>query len=185
MKLTEVQEEEHRAIEEALDILEKIGNKFEKDEEVDPEDIGDILDFLRTFADECHHGKEQDLLYTALEMKGISRKNSPIGLLTREHEICRNFIWNMERALEDYRGGDRTAKKDILQNAEAYIELLSQHIDKEDQLLYPMAEERIPEEDKEELRDAFDRFEKEVIGEGVHEEYHEKIKGLKEKFNEA
>ena len=127
--------------------------------------------------------KEQDLLFTALEMKGMSRRNSPIGLLIREHEIARNYIKNMERALEDYKRGDDTAGKDIAQNASVYIELLHQHINKEDDLLYPMAEKELSDSEKREIADAYERFESEIVGEGVHERYHHMIEDLKARID--
>ncbi|KXA94690.1 hypothetical protein AKJ65_03715 [candidate division MSBL1 archaeon SCGC-AAA259E19] len=179
VELTEEQKQEHRVIEEALNILDRISGRLENDRNVDPEIIRKTLDFLRTFADKCHHGKEQDLLFAALEIKGMSRKESPIGLLVREHEIARNYIQNMERALKDYKMGDETADKDIVQNACMYIELLRQHIDKEDDLLYPMAEKNLSNTEKKEILDAYDRFESEIIGEGVHERYHQMIEDLK------
>ncbi len=179
MEFTEDQKKEHRVIEEALDILEEINKKFENDEEVKSDILGDLIDFFRIFADKCHHGKEQDLLFPALEMTGMSRVNSPIGILLREHEISRSYIQNIDRALQDYEIGDITAKKDILQNSRVYIELLNQHIEKEDSLLYPMAEEKISDDRKIDLLNAYENFEKEVIREGVHEKYHDMIERLK------
>ncbi|MFB6214882.1 MAG: hypothetical protein ABEI54_03340, partial [Candidatus Bipolaricaulia bacterium] len=67
------------------------------------------------------------------------------------------------------------------QNVNAYIELLEQHIQKEDELLYPMAEDKLPDEQKNELLDAYGRVEREIIGEGVHEKYHQMIEDLKER----
>ncbi|MFB6290941.1 MAG: hemerythrin domain-containing protein [Candidatus Bipolaricaulia bacterium] len=179
--LTTEQEEEHRVVEEALTILKGVGRKFDRDEDVNPEIIEKVLDFLRTFADKCHHGKEEDLLFAALEMKGVSRTASPLSTLIREHEIARRYIQNIDRSLQDYKNGDGTARKDILQNINAYIELLEQHIQKEDELLYPMAEEKLGDEQKNELLDAYDRVEREIVGEGVHEKYHHMIEDLKEK----
>jgi len=185
VNLTEEQKQEHRVVEEALDILYRIGTRLERDEGVDPEAIEKVLDFLKTFADKCHHGKEEDLLFAALEMKGVSRTTSPLSTLIREHEIARRFILNMDRALQDYKAGDETAGKDILQNSRAYIELLEQHIEKEDELLYPMAEEKLSDERKKELQKAYDRVESDIIGEGVHERYHHMIEDLKEKFSQG
>lgn len=182
VKLTEEQKKEHRVIEHALDILERVCERFENDEDVDPKIIEKTIDFLRTFADKCHHGKEQDLLFIALEMEGMSRVNSPIGILRREHDIARRFIWNMDRALGDYKKGDETAKKDILQSAQAYNKLLNQHIDKEDDLLYPIAEKKLSDERKRELLKAYERFEKEVTGKGLHEKYHTMIENLTEQM---
>jgi hemerythrin-like domain-containing protein len=181
VELTAEQEEEHRVVEEALSILKGVGRKFERDEDVDPEVIEKVLDFLRTFADRCHHGKEEDLLFAALEMKGVSRTVSPLSTLIREHEIARRYIQNIDRSLRDYKKGDGTARKDILQNLNVYVELLEQHIQKEDELLYPMAEEKLSDERKTELLEAYERVEKEIIGEGVHEKYHHMIEDLKEK----
>jgi hemerythrin-like domain-containing protein len=64
-------------------------------------------------------------------------------------------------------------------NAKGYVNLLRDHIYKEDNVLYPMADQNLSDNAQEELTKEFDRIEKEIIGEGKHEVYHELLKNLK------
>ena len=91
MTPTEQLKEEHKAIKLALEILEKICQKIEAKDEVKQSDIEAMLEFIRTFADKCHHGKEEDLLFPALEETGLPREGGPTGMMLLEHDQGRNY----------------------------------------------------------------------------------------------
>ena len=71
---------EHMAIQIALNILEKIQERSEKNDETDSGDIVDLIEFLKEFADKCHHGKEEGFLFPALEKAGVKNEGGPIGV---------------------------------------------------------------------------------------------------------
>ena len=71
------------------------------------------------------------------------------------------------------------AAQEIIKNSRNYINLLTQHIQKEDTILYPMADMHIPKEKQEQLLKDFDTIEVERIGAGKHEEFHKLLKQLK------
>ena len=168
VKSTEQLREEHKAIKIALSILSNVSNKLVAGETVNQEDLDSILEFIKTFTDTCHHGKEEDLLFVAMESVGIPRDRGPIGVMLKEYEMGRSYVRNMREA-----------------NAEKYIELLTQHIDKEDNILYPMADMQLPEEKQHELIEEFEKLEQERIGIGRHEELHELLHHLKDKYLES
>jgi hemerythrin-like domain-containing protein len=87
MKPTEQLKEEHEAIKIVLGILSNVSKKLAARETVNQEDLGRILEFIETFADTCHHGKEEDLLFVAMENVGIPRDRGPIAVMLREHEF--------------------------------------------------------------------------------------------------
>ena len=185
MKLTEQLKEEHQAIKVALSILDSMNQKLGSGDKVNPEDLSQILDFIKTFADRCHHGKEEDLLFGAMEKMGISREDSPIGVMLEEHEWGRSFVRGMSEAVEKYRAGDSLSSARFIENSRNYIELLAEHIDKEDNILYPMAETHLPVEKQHELIEEFEKVEREKIGIGRHEELHKILHHLKEIYLEA
>ncbi len=185
MKPTEQLKEEHEAIKLALSILNNVSKKLAGGETVDQEDIDSILDFIKTFADTCHHGKEEGLLFVAMESVGIPRDRGPIGVMLREHEMGRSYVRNMQEAVEKCKAGGPSYSSQFIENAEKYIELLTQHIDKEDNILYPMADMQLPEEKQPELIEDFEKLEEERIGIGRHEELHELLHHLKDKYLES
>jgi hemerythrin-like domain-containing protein len=83
---------------------------------------------------------------------------------------------------EQLKAGDRKASSAIVENARNYIALLTQHIDKEDHILYPMADVHLSEERQKGLVEEFERVEREEIGVGKHEEFHQLLEHLREVY---
>lgn len=179
MKPTVQLKEEHQAIKLMLRITEKVCEKLESGEEVSPEHLEQIVEFIKVFADKCHHGKEEDLLFTAMEEAGIPKEGGPIGVMLTEHDVGRGYVRGMSEAIARYKAGGRRASSAIAQNARKYIALLTQHIDKEDNILYPMADMHLSKEKQKELLEEFELVEREKIGVGKHEEFHELLDHLK------
>lgn len=178
MKATEILKEEHKVIKRMLKILGKLCEIIEKGEKVENEDMRKILEFIKVFADTCHHGKEEGLLFPAMESVGIPREGGPIGVMLYEHNVGRNFVKGMANGIEELEKGNEKAKKEIVENARGYIELLSAHIEKEDNILYPMADMHLSEEEQNELVEKFEKLEEEVIGKGTHEAFHKLVENL-------
>ena len=174
---------EHRAIESALKILGIISNEIASPKEEDAAaDAALLVDFFRTFADTCHHGKEEGFLFPVLEQIGISRQGGPIGVMLSEHDQGRMHIREMLEALAQIRAGDKDAAKTFQKAALAYIELLHHHIYKEDHVLFEIASQRLSKVRIQWLAENFDRLEREKIGPGRHEELHVLLDSLEEKY---
>jgi len=184
MKPTEQLKEEHKAIKLMLRIAEKVNEKLEAGEEVNPEHLEQIVEFIRVFADKCHHGKEEDLLFVAMEEAGIPKEGGPIGVMLAEHDMGRSYVRGLSQAVARYKAGDRGVSPAIIENARNYVALLSQHIDKEDNILYPMADMHLSEAQQEELLEGFEKVEREKIGPGRHEEFHKLLDHLQEVYLE-
>jgi hemerythrin-like domain-containing protein len=176
--------EEHKAIKVALGILGRVSSKLESKEKVDQEDLGRILEFIKIFVDTCHHGKEEDLLFVAMENAGIPRARGPIGVMLKEHEMGRSYVRNMREAVGKYKTGELSYSSRFVDNAKKYAKLLNAHIGKEDNILYPMVDMELPEETHHELIEKFEELERDRIGIGKHEELHELLHRLKDKYLE-
>lgn len=165
---TEALMSDHRTIEKVLTLVEKL---VAGSVEVSLETWGKTVDFIRNFADKCHHLKEEKVLFPFLETKGIPRDGGPIGMMLLEHEEGRAYVRAMAEALS--RGGeDPDATKGVLiENAGAYLRMLKQHIMKEDEVLFPMADEALSDEEQKMLLREFEEHEAREIGAGVHEKY--------------
>jgi hemerythrin-like domain-containing protein len=174
--------EEHQGILLMLRILEKVAARLEAKERVDPAHPERIVEFLRVFADKCHHGKEEDLLFPALEKAGIPKEGGPIGVMLAEHQQGRGYIRGMAEAIDRNRKKDPKALADFAENARNYVALLTQHIKKEDDVLFPMGEKVLSKEIQEGLMEGFEKIEVEKIGEGTHEEFHRLLHRLQEVY---
>jgi hemerythrin-like domain-containing protein len=160
-RATEVLTAEHRVIETVLDALEKLA----QNEGSAPADWAKAFDFIRNFADKCHHLKEEKLLFPALEERGIPREGGPIGMMLAEHEEGRGYVRAMAAALET---GDRQL---LRTHATAYIRLLREHIMKEDDVLFQMADSILSGDEQQKLLRDFEEHELREIGAGFHEKY--------------
>lgn len=184
MKPTEQLKEEHKEIKLMLEILEAVCKEVESGREVKKEDLDRIREFIRVFADKCHHGKEEDLLFPAMEEAGIPREGGPISVMLTEHDEGRDYVKAMSEAISKYEKDNTQTSSAIVENARNYVSLLTQHIDKEDNILYMMADMHLSQEKEEELLREFKKVEQERIGPGKHEEFHELLHRLKEVYLE-
>lgn len=111
--------------------------------EADFDAIEQCTRFIRLFADACHHGKEEDLLFTELEGVGLSRTTGPIAVMLHEHMLGREYATAMADALEGARQGDATSIHRLVNAARGYVELIRNHILKEDHVLFNMADQML------------------------------------------
>ena len=169
---------EHKAIQIALNILERIGERLQKNEIADYNDINALLGFLKEFADKCHHGKEEGFLFPALEKAGIKNEGGPIGVMLSEHTQGRNFIKEMQNSIKD----EKVDKNQFIGASIKYISLLRAHIQKEDSVLFPLIDTRLSASEQQELFENFENHEEKVIGEGRHEELHTLLETFKTKY---
>lgn len=176
MNPTKLLRNEHDIIRKGLRILESICQKIEKNENVPSKDIEGMLEFFRVFADKCHHGKEEDVLFPELEKAGMPRKGGPIGVMLIEHDLGRKYVANMVDSLS------RKDYKSFIMNAREYINLLNLHIDKENNVLFVMADKYLSEAQQKKVLEEFNRIEAEKIGPQKHEEFHQLINALEKVY---
>ena len=167
-RATALLSDEHRVIERVLAALERLTEKPAA-EFLEP--WKKALDFIRHFADHCHHFKEEKVLFPALEAHGIPNEGGPIGMMLLEHEEGRSYVRAMFDALSKIAAGDPSAQAALFENAKLYLRLLREHIQKEDDILFRMADEVIPADEQRQLLENFEAHEAEEMGAGVHEKY--------------
>ncbi len=171
MKATDILMEEHRVIERVITALEAATQILEVGQSIRPEFFLDTTDFIKGFADGCHHKKEEGVLFTAMLENGVPLQGGPIGVMLSEHEQGRIFTRGMRQAAERLANGDQSGRDALIHNARGYAALLRQHISKEDGILFPMADRAIPPSQWEKVAQGFEHVEHEETGAGVHEKY--------------
>ncbi|HET8723905.1 MAG TPA: hemerythrin domain-containing protein [Anaeromyxobacteraceae bacterium] len=136
--------EEHRLILGACDALAAFGRSVAAGGG-DKAELGRFVRFIREFADARHHGKEEDILFTAMVAAGFPRDGGPIAVMLMDHEAGRAHVGVLAARAEQpapWSAQDRAA---IAGAAAGYADLLRGHIRKEDHILYPMARMRLHE----------------------------------------
>lgn len=151
--------DDHVVILRAVTLLEGLGDDLARGAPVDREALGWLVDFFRAFADGCHHRKEEEHLFPALERHGIPRAGGPVGVMLHEHEVGRVLLAAIAQA-------DGAEAADAI---EKYGTLLRLHIDKENGILFRLADVVIPETEQRRLLGAFEAAEQEESDPGRHE----------------
>jgi hemerythrin-like domain-containing protein len=169
MRPTEILAQEHRVIEQVLDCLERLADWCAMSGQLDGDSARQVVEFFRHFADHCHHGKEEEYLFPMLEAVGFVREAGPTGVMLDEHELGRLHLGGMAEAIDAAAAGDPDAVKVFLGRAWAYVDLLRRHIQKEDQVLFPMADHVLSAASQRALLESFDRVE--AGHAGAHEKY--------------
>lgn len=163
---------EHEIIMHMLSGAERLAQSVLTTHTVDIPKVKDIIDFSRHFTDGCHHSKEEKYLFVRLVEKGMPKDQGPIAVMLSEHQIGRELIRIMEQALRDYESGIVEAYIRVGQTLLRYIELLTAHIAKENNILFPMGDRMLTPDDQHALEKFFKNVEENEMGEGVHEKYH-------------
>lgn len=169
---------EHEGVLLGLSILEKIALKLSRGENVDQGDPSSLVDFLKLFADKCHHGKEEGLFFPALEKHGIQNAGGPIGQLLMEHTQGRAHIAAMAKAV----AAVPVDAPSFTASATAYIALMRDHIAKENTVLFPLGDKALPSDVQAELLESFEEHEETVMGAGTHEKLHEMLHAFTKKY---
>ena len=140
MRPTEILSAEHRVIELVLAALDKMAEQAFAKGELDAGAAHDAVAFLRGFADEFHHGKEEVRLFPAMEGCGLPPDAGPTAVMRHEHEVGRAHVRKMDAAVADFEKGVPQAADRFAFEARGFVDLLRDHIAKEDQVLFPMAD---------------------------------------------
>ncbi|MBI5863083.1 MAG: hemerythrin domain-containing protein [Planctomycetes bacterium] len=148
--------EEHRVIERVLQVLAVLARRSDRGEGFDEGGFSRCVEFFRLFADACHHGKEEDLLFPALIERGMPGEGGPIAVMLYEHNVGRKLVTQIAEAIKARAEGDPDAEKRATTAAMDFYRMLTQHIDKEDNVLFRMGEQILPPEAQANLCTKFD-----------------------------
>jgi hemerythrin-like domain-containing protein len=175
---TKILRAEHDTILEMLDALESVVRRLEQRDSVSLELMTGFQEFFSLFADRCHHGKEEDLLFPLLERKGVPRSGGPLGCMLAEHDQGRGYVQRMSKNAPGCASGDASARKFWTEAARAYANLLRSHIWKENEILFQMAERLLSADEQTLLANKFVKVEEQKMGAGTHARLHQKMEGL-------
>lgn len=175
---TAVLRHEHEAIVLALRILAEIDRHAIAHDPIHQEDLQALVDFLSEFADTCHHGKEETLLFAQLKRADTVQTTPAVERLLSEHAQGRRWLAKMRRALQP-----SFRSEAFHEAARHYTQLLLEHIDKENNVLFPMAESLLTAQQLTELSRDFERFEVRVMGLQRHEALHRLLHELQTRYS--
>lgn len=137
---------------------------------MDSHSIDAVIDFLKTYADRCHHGKEEDILFRGLAKKKLSNEHDKIMReLIEEHVYARRTVTSLQNAKESYAQGKTDLLKDVLRLLEVLVEFYPRHIAKEDKTFFLPSIEYFTKQELDDVLQEFWEFDRKMI----HEKYKE------------
>lgn len=171
MSAVAVLEQEHALIERSLNILDAIAARLEQQQiGAIGHNIAAMMEFLRDFADQRHHVKEEDVLFPLMEQRGIPKAGGPIGCMLHEHEQGRTMIRIMDGLRADLDISD-DQRRQFVHVARAYTDLMRNHIIKENTILFPMGLSALTPEDQQQIETAFALRDDEANGDPGYAHY--------------
>jgi hemerythrin-like domain-containing protein len=172
MNCIELMVDEHRYIKRMLAVIRSACGRILNGESIQYEDFYKIIDFVRNYADKHHHGKEESMLFTKMtgELGPAAEKLVRYGMNV-EHDLGRLHIQNLEAAVKRVLDGDREARLDVIAEAVGYANLLTRHIDKEDNVVYKYAQNNLREKTMTELEQECRNFEEHASGLKLQDKY--------------
>ncbi|OGY43132.1 MAG: hypothetical protein A3J62_03465 [Candidatus Buchananbacteria bacterium RIFCSPHIGHO2_02_FULL_38_8] len=151
-KPTKILSDEHQNILKIINTLTKECTNLKSGKQLDKDFFTTAIDFIRNYADKFHHAKEEDILFVELSKDTVKMICNPTQQMLYEHDLGRNFVKGMEESLRD------NNKDSLIQNTLGYTQLLQDHIYKEDNILYPMAEQALDQQTQETMAIKFREF---------------------------
>ncbi len=166
---------EHRLIERMIKLMSQELQKIRQQPQTDTAFIDQALDFIKTYADKCHHGKEEDILFRDLAKKPLSGEYQKIlNELIAEHKYARGIVGVLAAAEEKYLSGDKTSLNEIIGSIDKLIAFYPKHIEKEDKNFFLPVMQYFSEQEQEAMLKEFWEFDRKLI----HEKYEGMVKKL-------
>ena len=183
MNSIKIMMEEHQYILRMLVVVRKACYGVLKGEAINYEDFDQMIDFIRTYADAHHHGKEEKLLFNEIvtHLGPLGIKLITHGMLV-EHDFGRLFIQELVVALKKVKDGDEMSKLDVIANAISYTHLLKRHIEKEDSVVYTFAERQLSSAILEKVNQNTEEFEKAAHSKGTQKHYQDLVAMMEQKY---
>lgn len=183
MNTLQLMVEEHKYIKRMLKVIRAACLNILNGDQIDFTDFYLMIDFVRSYADRHHHGKEENMLFNRMldELGPVAEKLIRHGMFV-EHDLGRLYMKDLEEALKKVREGDHAAKIDIIANAVSYTNLLNRHIDKEDSVVYTFAEKNMSPESLTAINEECEKFETEMRQQNVQDKYISLVETLEKKY---
>jgi len=183
MNCVKVMVQEHENILRMLKVVRKACYGLLKGGEINYDDFYSMIGFIRKYADAHHHGKEEKFLFKEMQLNlgKIGENLITHGMLV-EHDYGRLYMNDLTDALQRVKDGDEESKLDVISNGVGYANLLTRHINKENDAVYKYGETNLSKEIMEEVNNKTEEFEKEAEKLGIQKYYMESLANLEKKY---
>ncbi len=132
---------DHDLIDKVIKSMETTVQLLESGKKIHESILNPVIDFSKNFTDVCHHTQEEKSLFQELEKAGMPTHMGPIAKMLMEHEVTRKIGNKMEESTNNYFKTDDATQ--LISDMKEYVEHVTEHLWKENNRLFMMAEVRL------------------------------------------
>ena len=155
---------EHRLIERMIDVMRKQIDRIQEKGTVDPKFIETAANFIKIYADQCHHGKEEKILFRDLEKKDLKPDDRRLmDELIEEHKLGRKLTGQLVESNEKYKNGDNAVIMTIVNIMQQLVNFYPKHIEKEDKHFFKSTMKYLTKEEKDAMLEEEYEFDRNYI----------------------
>ena len=170
---------EHRLIERMIRQITRELERIGRTGEADIPFLQGAVEFIRVYADHCHHGKEENILFRELDKKDIPPEERRImEELIEDHIYGRSKVAEIVAGMAQYTAGDATALASIVAALTELIEFYPKHIEKEDKHFFFPCMDYFTRDEQDRMLAEFYAFYRNMI----HEKYRKIVDQVEARF---
>jgi len=173
---------EHEEINELLDIMSKIALKIKSKDVFYPTDVEEIIDYLIIIIDKSHHGKEDEVFYPELISSGIPKETAPLSIINYEHTLAHRYLKDISSCVVNCKIGNDFSGELLADSLTNYVVVIKNHIQREEEIIFPIANEVLSSEKQNEISQRFEDIEQKNISLSFFDRFNKLLKKLKVKY---
>jgi len=173
---------EHKEINELLEIMSKIAAKIKSKDVFYPTDVEEIIDYLIIIIDKSHQGKEDEVFYPELMSTGISKETEPLSIINYEHVLAKRYLKEISSCVVNCKIGNDFSGDLLADSLTNYVIVIQNHIKREEEIVFPIANEVFSEEKQHEILQRFEVIDQQNITHSFLERFNKLLNKLKSKY---
>ena len=173
---------EHKKINELLDIMSKIALKIKSKDVFYPNDVEEIVKYLINLIENSHHGKEDDVFYPELISSGIPKETAPLSIINYEHVISERYLKDISSCVVNCKIGNDFSGELLADSLRNYVIAIKNHIQREEEIIFPIANEVFSVEKQNEILQRFDVIEQKYFSISFNDQFNKLLNELKIKY---
>ena len=173
---------EHKKINELLDIMSKIALKIKSKDVFYPNDVEEVVKYLINIIENSHHGKEDDVFYPELISSGIPKETAPLSIINYEHLISVNYLKDISSCVENCKIGNDFSGELLADSLTNYVIAIKNHIQREEEIVFPIANEVFSIEKQNDILQRFEIIEQKYISNSFNDQFDKLLNKFKNKY---
>jgi hemerythrin-like domain-containing protein len=170
---------EHRLIDRMLALMRIELDRIGAYGKADPEFIDSAVAFVKEYADICHHGKEEKILFARLAEKRLTPEmKKMVEDLVQEHRFVRDLTNDLVRAKDQYMNNRPEGKPGIISCLNSIVEFYPRHVEKEEKHFFIPAMDYFSDDEKETMLRMFREFDARLF----HDEFRMMVSGMEDRW---